>query len=222
MPFRETCAMEERIAMLTEYEAGHWSVSELCRRHGVSRDTFYVWRARRASGDPDWFKDRSHAPRTCPHRTPSDKEEALLAARREFPHFLPAQAVAGLAAPLRRDGVAGGLDHRRHLGPGGPHREGPAPAGSARSAAAGDRGRGGQRGVGRRFQGLVPHARPAAHRSADDHRQPHPVSDRDAHCPADGRGRAGRVHPRLRGLRPAAGDPLSTTARRSARAGRAG
>ncbi len=89
MPFRETCAMEERIAMLTEYEAGHWSVSDLCRRHGVSRDTFYVWRARRASGDPDWFKDRSHAPRTCPHRTPSDKEEALLAARREFPHLGP-------------------------------------------------------------------------------------------------------------------------------------
>jgi transposase InsO family protein len=87
MPFRETCAMEERILMLTEYDRGHWSVSELCRRHGISRETFHVWRARRASGEPDWFKDRSHATRACPHRTPSDKEEAIIAARRQFPHL---------------------------------------------------------------------------------------------------------------------------------------
>jgi transposase-like protein len=105
MPFRETCAMEERIAMLTEYEAGHWGVSELCRRHGVSRDTFYVWRARRASGDPDWFKDRSHAPRTCPHRTPSDKEEALLAARESFRIWARASCCRSCsAATARRSG----------------------------------------------------------------------------------------------------------------------
>ena len=89
MPFRETCAMEERILMLSEYDRGHWSVSELCRRHGISRETFHVWRARRASGEPDWFKDRSHATRACPHRTPSDKEEAIIAARRQFPHLGP-------------------------------------------------------------------------------------------------------------------------------------
>jgi transposase InsO family protein len=86
--------MEERIAMLGEDELGYWSVSELCRRHGVSRDTFYVWRARRASGDPDWFTDRSHATRTCPHRTSSDKEEAIIAARRQFPHLGPVAAEA--------------------------------------------------------------------------------------------------------------------------------
>ena len=89
MPFRETCAMEERILMLTEYDRGHWSVSELCRRHRISRETFHVWRARRASGEPNWFKDRSHATRACPHRTPSDKEEAIIAARRQFPHLGP-------------------------------------------------------------------------------------------------------------------------------------
>jgi len=89
MPFRETCAMEERIGMLSEYDQGHWSVSELCRRHGVSRETFYVWRARRASGDPEWFKDGSHAPRSCPHRTAAAQEEAIIAARRQFPHLGP-------------------------------------------------------------------------------------------------------------------------------------
>ena len=36
MPFKETCRMEERVGMLAEYDSGHWSVSELCRRRGVS------------------------------------------------------------------------------------------------------------------------------------------------------------------------------------------
>ena len=47
MPFRETCRMEERVRMLSEYETGNWIVSELCRRYGVCRDTFYEWRKRR-------------------------------------------------------------------------------------------------------------------------------------------------------------------------------
>ena len=35
MPFKEICRMEERVGMLAEYDSGHWSVSELCRRRGV-------------------------------------------------------------------------------------------------------------------------------------------------------------------------------------------
>jgi len=54
MPFRETGRMEERIRMFLEYESGNWSVSEICRRHGVCRDTFYEWRKRKQSGDPAW------------------------------------------------------------------------------------------------------------------------------------------------------------------------
>jgi transposase-like protein len=69
MPFRETCRMEERIRMLLDYDTGLWSVSDLCRRYEVSRDTFYAWHGRRASGAPDWFEDRSHATQSCPRRT---------------------------------------------------------------------------------------------------------------------------------------------------------
>src|ERR1700693_4215472 len=70
MPFQETCRMEERIRMLSEYETGNWNVSELCRRYAVCRDTFYEWRKRRLSGEQDWFADRSHAAPHCAHRTP--------------------------------------------------------------------------------------------------------------------------------------------------------
>lgn len=55
MPFRELGRVEQRVTMLCEYDTGAWSVGELCEAYGVSRETFYVWRARRASGDPAWF-----------------------------------------------------------------------------------------------------------------------------------------------------------------------
>ena len=46
MPFTETCRMEERIRMLSDYDSWNWSVADLCRRFGVCRDTFYEWRRR--------------------------------------------------------------------------------------------------------------------------------------------------------------------------------
>jgi transposase InsO family protein len=87
MPFKDTCQMEERIRMLSDYETGNWSVSELCRRYGVCRDTFYEWRKRRAVGEEDWFVERSHIALSCPHRTPSAVVEAVVSLRRRFVHF---------------------------------------------------------------------------------------------------------------------------------------
>ena len=92
MPFQETCRMEQRIGMLADYDAGHWSVSDLCRRYEVSRDTFYAWRARRAGGEAD-----SHATRSCPHRTDEAIEDEVVALRRRFPHLGPRKLLAVLA-----------------------------------------------------------------------------------------------------------------------------
>jgi transposase InsO family protein len=89
MPFRETCPMEERIALLRDYETGVFSVSDLCRYYGISRETFYVWRRRRASGGERWFEARSHAVAHCPHATTSFMTERVVAMRRRFPHFGP-------------------------------------------------------------------------------------------------------------------------------------
>jgi len=82
--------------MLADFDTGHWSVSELCRRYGVSRDTFYFWRARRANDRSNWFADRSHAAHRCPHRAPEDQAEAIVALRRRFPHLGPRKLLAVL------------------------------------------------------------------------------------------------------------------------------
>jgi transposase InsO family protein len=96
MPFRETGRMEERIRMFLDYESGNWSVSELCRRYGVCRDTFYEWRKRKQSGDPDWFEDRSHAPLQCWQTTDGAIAEKVIAARRRFPYMGPRKILAVL------------------------------------------------------------------------------------------------------------------------------
>jgi transposase InsO family protein len=94
MPFRETDRMEERIRMFLEYESGNWSVSELCSRYGVCRDTFYEWRKRKRSGDPEWFRERSHAPLHPKQVTEAAIVEQVIAARRRFPHLGPRKLLA--------------------------------------------------------------------------------------------------------------------------------
>src|SRR5262249_47379137 len=94
MPFKETCRMEERIRMLADYDTGNWSVSDLCQRYRVCRDTFYEWRRRRELGEAGWFMDRSHAPAHCPHATAADVREEVIKLRRRFPHLGPRKLLA--------------------------------------------------------------------------------------------------------------------------------
>jgi transposase InsO family protein len=98
MPFKETCPVEERIAMFRDYDTGAFTVAELSRRHGVSRETFYVWKRRRESGDPRWFEERSRVPAHCPHATLEAHIAAIVAMRRRFPRFGPKKIRARLMA----------------------------------------------------------------------------------------------------------------------------
>jgi transposase InsO family protein len=104
MPFRETSPVAERIALKQEFETGAFTVSELCRRHGISRETFYVWQRRWASGETRWFEDRSHAVAGCPHATDGRIAERIVAVRRQFPHFGPKKIKAWLEDASRRRG----------------------------------------------------------------------------------------------------------------------
>ena len=96
MPFREQGCLEQRVSILAEYDAGYASVSALCEAYGISRQTFYAWLRRRSSGEADWFVDRSHAARTCPHRTPEALAAAVTSARRRRPRFGPKKLKAWL------------------------------------------------------------------------------------------------------------------------------
>jgi putative transposase len=96
MPFRESSPVEERIGLFREYETRAFSVTELCARHGISRETFYVWKRRRESGERNWFEERSHAVESCPHATAGGLADRIIATRRQFPHFGPKKIKAWL------------------------------------------------------------------------------------------------------------------------------
>lgn len=98
MPFRESSPVEQRIGLFREYDTGVFTVTELCARHGVSRETFYVWERRRASGDPQWFEEKSHAVQNCPHATEDRLVQQIIAARQRFPHFGPKKIKAWLGS----------------------------------------------------------------------------------------------------------------------------
>lgn len=103
------------------------TVTEVCRRYGISRKTYYAYRARyRAEGLPG-LEPRSRRPHGCAHRTPEHVEDLIVALRERHPRWgarkiraelvrqgLPAvPAASTVHAVLRRSGLVGEQRRRR-------------------------------------------------------------------------------------------------------------
>ena len=103
----ETNVVKERLAFVHDLESGHWSMTELCERYGVSR-------ARRATSGSRAIEAgrrrraarRSRAPQRCPHRT-SDAQEAVIVAARRGVRLGRQEAAARAADAASEPSVAG-------------------------------------------------------------------------------------------------------------------
>ena len=62
------------------------NVSQACRHFGVSRPTFYKWRARFEEHGESGLLDRSRAPRTSPNATPAEVVSKIVYLRKHY-HF---------------------------------------------------------------------------------------------------------------------------------------
>jgi transposase len=60
------------------------NVAAFCREHGISRETFYVWRRRYGADGLDGLEPRSRAPGTSPRRIDPAMEDAIVALRKEL------------------------------------------------------------------------------------------------------------------------------------------
>ena len=89
MPWEETDAMQERGKFVLEYDSGLWSMTRLCERYGITRTTGYKWWNRFVEGGFSDLEDRSRAPVSCPHRTAKAVAAAIVALRRDHPHWGP-------------------------------------------------------------------------------------------------------------------------------------
>lgn len=120
MPWAETEPMKERMRFVTDWERGHYGVSELCARYGISRKTGYKWLDRYEAEGVVGLGERSRAPRHCPHRIEPRVARALVEARRLHPSWGPRKLLAWLAQrhpglELPAASTAGDLRKRRGL-----------------------------------------------------------------------------------------------------------
>jgi transposase InsO family protein len=103
MPWHKTNPMNERLRFVAEAQEGLYSMAELSERYGVSRQTGYALLDRYRELGVEGLKDRSHAPRHCPHRISGAIRELLLESRRAHPTWGPRKILAWLRP--RHDGL---------------------------------------------------------------------------------------------------------------------
>jgi putative transposase len=96
MPWRESCAMDERVSFIADHTSGLWTMTELCERYEISRKTGYKWLDRYRQEGPAGLVERSHAPHMHGRATPQYMVDAMVALRRERPSWGPRKVIGKL------------------------------------------------------------------------------------------------------------------------------
>lgn len=99
MGWKETCYMDERISFVASYLGGKEAMTVLCESYGISRKTGYKWVGRYLADGVAGLEDRSRAPLRHGRRMAPVLSDAILALRRDRPHWGPRK----LRAVLMRD-----------------------------------------------------------------------------------------------------------------------
>lgn len=132
MPWKETCAVNERLGFVLEVERGERTVSELCRVFGISRKTGYKFLERYRTHGESGLEERSRAPHHHPHAMSQETAMEILRVRRRHPDWGPLTVLdwierrlphLALPAPstaaelLRRAGLVKARKRKRHATP---------------------------------------------------------------------------------------------------------
>jgi putative transposase len=96
MPWRESCAMDERVNFISDHRSGMWTMTELCERYEVSRPTGYKWLDRYRLEGAAGLMDRSHAPHVHGRATPQNVVDAIVELRLERPTWGPRKIIGKL------------------------------------------------------------------------------------------------------------------------------
>lgn len=97
MPWRESCAMDERVGFLGDWLGGEMSRTEVCELYGISRKTGYKWARRYEACGPAGLAERSPAPLEHGRATAAQLVEKIVDLRRARPTWGPRKIVAKLA-----------------------------------------------------------------------------------------------------------------------------
>jgi putative transposase len=97
MPWKETDPMTERLQFIATYLSQVYSMTELCERFGIRRNTGYQWVRRYTAQGLAGLQEQSRAPPRCPHRMSEEVEAVLLEAKQAHPHWGPRKILPYLA-----------------------------------------------------------------------------------------------------------------------------
>jgi len=82
MPWKVSGVVERRSCFVKEYLTEEWTMAELCRRHGISRQAGYELMGRYEREGWKAVAERSRASHTHPNQTTAEMETAILQLRR--------------------------------------------------------------------------------------------------------------------------------------------
>lgn len=118
MALKVVTMAELRSDVLTEPVRTGETVADVCRRYGISRDTYYRYRRRYLAEGLDGLEDRSRRPGTSPAQVSVEVEIRICDMRRDYPRWgarriraelaregLDAPAVSTIHQVLRRNGL---------------------------------------------------------------------------------------------------------------------
>jgi transposase InsO family protein len=89
MPWKASSVMEEKLRFVFEYELGERSMTELCQRYQVARETGYVWLRRYRLAGVDGLMEHSRAAHRHANQTPEEIERMVLELRQAHMRWGP-------------------------------------------------------------------------------------------------------------------------------------
>jgi len=96
MPWKETCAMDQRVRLIGDWLSKGYSITELSEMYGVSRNTVYKWIGRYERDGLESLKERARAPLNHPNATPRDIADIIIRAKLEHERWGPRKLLAWL------------------------------------------------------------------------------------------------------------------------------
>jgi putative transposase len=90
VPWKEIRPVDERIRFIAAVqEDPKGNFAQLCRRFGIHRSKGYKWLRRYNEQGPAGLEDRKPVAHECPHRTPDEVVDRIVAMRKEYPYDGP-------------------------------------------------------------------------------------------------------------------------------------
>lgn len=89
MAWNETCVMDLKVSLVSDWLSGCYTKTMLANKYGISRPTVNKWLGRYDEDSAEGLYDQSRRPHSCPHQTPDEVIEELIKLKQGFPYWGP-------------------------------------------------------------------------------------------------------------------------------------